>query len=226
MRKFTLLLFGAGASAFCGPTEPERPPLGTGLYDDMVRNKFISRFFDERFGDMFRSDFESAMARISRTQDLYTYLTRQMGKYFLRFRIGKGNAYSTLIDAMPKDEWWHSATLNYDNLLDQALAAAGRVRPEFAFMWLGGIPLCRLHGSWTMIPRGTTATGNLLFCSPEAFSAHAVYEPDPAAVMAWIREQEAMKDSNLGPALSFYAPGKETPFCGHAVEIERRRFLD
>ena len=77
----TLFLFGAGASRYSGECFPEPPPLGTELFDALVKRGGVAATIDADLAAVFRKDFErgTSLFRRQRGGDVTTLL-REMAE--------------------------------------------------------------------------------------------------------------------------------------------------
>src|SRR5262245_35644661 len=87
-RQPCIVLFGAGASAFCEGVTPNPPPLGYRLFEKLEAFNPFFRCFSGNLKEEFRRNFEVGMERFAgeRNQDLPRFLCL-MSLYFLQFKI-------------------------------------------------------------------------------------------------------------------------------------------
>ena len=147
----TVILFGAGASAFSGSCNPKPPPLGNKLFEELVSLGEPASILNANYGDIYRENFEQGMQVISKPSAPETLsafiqaggdihdtnninnplwpgsqaipLIRQVGQYLANIELTADNTYCTFINQL-KDNLPRLclATLNYDLLLEQAFS--------------------------------------------------------------------------------------------------------
>ncbi len=167
----SVVLFGAGASAFGPGVLPHNPPLGGDLFAE------LARCFPDLWGAMspqmaarFQPDFEAGMryiwqrypnamqAAIPGIPAPYE-LMQTMALYFLQFHLDPEgpNHYSRFLRALDASENADAvrlATLNYENLLEFALNSLGKprrvLRPHGAVDWWVEGPVVRIGSGWAV----------------------------------------------------------------------------
>lgn len=148
------MLFGAGASYGCGDAAPENPPLGTQLFDELVRCYSASwGQLPAEVADTFSlQGFEKGMALLYKSYDVLGLMSH-MGLYFSQFRPSTrgSTAYGKLAQQI-RDRGLSSglvlSMLNYDCILELELGNTGL---EFDYGFgkpeLGRVSVLKPHGS-------------------------------------------------------------------------------
>src|SRR5438270_5128859 len=97
----SLILFGAGASAYSASVKPHAPPLGTDLFDSLVAFHPFFAAIPSHLANRFRKNFEDGMEGYQPTTDLPVFL-RRMSLYFLQFSVFNHNRnfYSKLLSVI------------------------------------------------------------------------------------------------------------------------------
>src|SRR5262245_57504541 len=96
-----VFLFGAGASAFSGDCFPKNPPLGAGLFQELLRQGGVAETVGADHRELFERNFEDGMAtfwalsKVDRTGFL-----RDVARYFAQFFPGEKNAYISVLRAI------------------------------------------------------------------------------------------------------------------------------
>ena len=208
----SVVLFGAGASAFCGGVRPRNPPLGTDLFAELVRySPTVWGTMSQDVQARFTTDFESGMrwiwgkypiaiqSKIPGVPSPYA-LMRTMAAYFLQFKAdGTGSdLYSRFVNVLHhhnKLDRVRLATLNYEGLLESGLAALGNplhvLRPHGAANWW-------VEGSVLLVGRGRAigAGFNCIGRRVRAIPRNAILE--------------RMEKEGKYPAMAIYMPEKRT----------------
>lgn len=160
-----VVLFGAGASAFSGAVRyrdelGRNPPLGcgsTGLFAVLEREGGIAATLPAHVRAALTEDFEAGMRLLEGMPGTWhVAFQRQIALHLASYRAKPGNHYLQLWAAgdMRSKEIQYS-TLNYDMLLDQALAAYG-LRLEGCPMDSPSphfVTLLKLHGACNILAR-------------------------------------------------------------------------
>lgn len=199
-----LYLFGAGASAFSGDVSPKPPPLGDNAYLELRKAcRAWRNNIPPAAGDVFRSrGFEAGLAVVEEAcPEMLSPLLTEMGRYFLEFEPGARNLYRDVVANLdPRAACL--ATLNYDMLLEEAVAD----RFGGTGMW-GGQPLgvLKLHGSGAIVPVKNDSFTNMGFVNPGGAISEGPCDqlPRKVALEYWSRSRGA-----LAPAMAMYAEGK------------------
>jgi hypothetical protein len=214
----TLILLGAGASAFSGDCLPAAPPLGKGLFAELVKLGGVAASVGSDLAKIFMQDFEAGMAAFSeRPETESSALLREMARYFVKFEPGASNLYIKLLSELPLSRRRITfATLNYELLLELAANRLGfRISYTTRNTPKGNITLLKPHGSCNFLPdvpplmfrdfsvrsAVPNATGGIL---------NAPIRPaTPSEVIAFCDRENV-----IAPAMAMYARGKRMLFCG------------
>jgi hypothetical protein len=223
-----LILFGDGASKFCGAVHPYNPPLGPQLFPELEKfdeffAKAIPQHLKAEFSDP-NGGFERAMAKFEVSFDLARFL-RLMSAYFLQFEIREPeqNLFVRLLSQLADEPGTPPtfATLNYDLLFEDAwrilVKPYQHIIPEQAIK--------KLHGSPNFLPKllpGITFVGTKI-------SAAGVPHLNGASV-AIVRRDEAKRwlqqdKSGFAPAIAVYAPGKQVYYAPESIAEARKSFV-
>jgi hypothetical protein len=219
-----VFLFGAGASAYSDLPEV-CPPLGKDLYRQMRDGGLIPVNLPSDVARIFESNinFERGMEMLAASDqnELYIPFVRAMARYFSLFVPGPNNLYRKLFEQL----WNTSATfqvasLNYDNLVDQCKQDAGFHKP-----------VCRPHGSSGYLPdmRGNGLIDPVIrgVANNPVAALTGGWEveraTDPKRISNWLGRREY---EWLSPAMSFYAPAKQSLVCPDFIEHEREVWRD
>jgi hypothetical protein len=222
-RRFAVLV-GAGASFGAGHVTPEPPPLGDQLYT-WLRKAYSATWgaVDGELDVRFREKFELGM------YDAWTNYSAQvqgllidMGRAFARFRPpGDGSDhYTALVRGLIADRLLGRcviASLNYDCILEEAATALG---PGVVYGRTGrptnGLVVLKPHGSCNLLP-DRRLDGAIIRME----NVHTYYEGklEPRR----LDEIDAYYESGpaIPPAMSLYAPGKDTPVAPKWVDRSR-----
>ncbi len=203
-----VVLFGAGASFGAGGILPEAPPLGQNLYEA------LSRLYPGTWGLLpaeiqaaFHADFETGMQLVYEKLGVaISQLMRDMAIYFVQFRSANGNSlYDRLITTASGDGYLHSlafATLNYECVLEFALAKNATGVDYFGAGDSTHVPVWKLHGSCNMFSHQVQATEGVLYTPGVVFEGGIEATLDTSLVV------ERCLTSALAPVMSLYMAGK------------------
>lgn len=230
-----VVIFGAGASAFCGPTiynaasgsMQSCPPVGNGPDGLFARLRLVSGYcsaFPTRLADSFVEDFERGMSMIQRgPTSLLVGMQREIALHLARYEIESGNYYSELLkslDAHVNQVCW--CTLNYDLLLEQAIRKCGfRVDHEPRGALSTGAQVLKPHGSSSFLPKlgSNVFQGNYSSdIEPGVIAIGGNFNIEFAEDSDQIREWCAQaKHDEFAPVLAQYARGK--PFMSSLSQM-------
>ncbi len=220
-----LFLFGAGASAFSGPSLPQCPPLGANLIDHLLPYLRAAPSIDNDLCSLFRRDFEEGMdAFWRRSPALLQNFQKDMAMYFSYFRPLPGNLYKQLIDAINnKPNQVLMSTLNYEIMLELAICQSGKYLSFYGFECpTNHIPVIKLHGSCNYLPSigGAQISGiNFVIPPPQDGVTCGGIGGDKIKPVD-IRELHAVlhsEDSRV-PAMAFYHKSKAVRDCSGAIQ--------
>jgi hypothetical protein len=233
------VLMGAGASFGAGSVDPEPPPLGGQLYEELKRaypDSWGSQFTAEE-NALFREDFEQGMSMLWGNQgNRAQRLIIDMALYFTRFRITGPNRYSDLLRALfskGNDHRVVFCTLNYDCLLEQALMGGGAaVRSLWRVLGAGQGPIDVLkpHGSCNYLdPLTRNMKGVTMDGVGIAYTHSEVPSPSDLEIVAPEEVEaiyEAAEGLSIPPAISLYEPTKHSPVGGGLIQKVREHWAD
>lgn len=220
------LLFGAGASAGAGDVSPENPPLGNQLFS-RLRDHYSTTWgtVTGNLQALFGENFELGMAQVwEEGLPLATLLLVDMGRYFLKFELrgDKRDCYSRLIASLIAGgilDRCAIASLYYECLLDNAvyqLAVPFRYegRPQ-----RGSLTIWKPHGSCNFMPAMDMYGRDNTFSHVTNIYDGGIrpVRPEQALVMYG-------RDYIFPPAMSLFAPGKESPVAARFIEPIRSDF--
>lgn len=229
-----VVIFGAGASAYCcGCQGDGRPPLGHELLDRVFAN--APELEGGLPSDMVK-DFrtvghtEAAMERLFNDFDSLknTPIYREISRLLVSLDACscRENAYRILVRGTRS----HPArtvltTLNYDLLLEHALAAED---VAFEYSSTPKIPskmkVLKPHGSVNFLPDigNATISGNSIRgCRSYVDTRIHPVSLDPRAVHAWLADP---RYQDFAPAISAYIPQKNVLFSSSTVLAQREEF--
>jgi hypothetical protein len=232
-----VFLFGAGASYGAGGILPERPPVGAQLFSA------LRRFFPGSWGSLpaelslaFEQNFEVGMQVVYNDHGAaIPQLMRDMAIYFIQFRpYEKFSLYSRLIEdllLLRKLDRTILSTLNYECILEFALAGMGVEIQYFSDRTSSTCPVWKLHGSSNFF------SADLHFSQDVSYGTGVVIE---GGVRAFLDIGEVighcLAGTGLAPVMSLYMEGKPVGVCPsmikqiqgfwkNAVESARMLFL-
>ena len=235
-----LVLFGAGASAYCGPTlhltldgkvTPRCPPLGVGdngLFRRMSEEGNVSCLLLRPIANIFERDFEIGMAILEEwPENIQHQFIRDISLHLARYTpASQANLYLKLLD----DQSLRSnkvlfSSLNYDILFECAALSYGLI-PEYKpddVERVGTIRILKLHGSCNFIPNpgenkvsGNIATGSSY--AARGFSGNFRIDTPFTFedISAWLKDPG---NAAFSPITAVYAKGK--PFLFNQAAFER-----
>jgi hypothetical protein len=225
-RRFAVLV-GAGASHGAGEVKPGPPPLGSELYE-WLRKLYpgtwgaVAGHLDAQFRDNFEIGMHDAWTNYSREVQA---LLIDMGRAFVRFEppADGSDYYSTLVRGLLENQLLTRcaiASLNYECVLEQAAIQLGAaVGYQRAGQPTNGLVVLKPHGSCNLLPpRGLQVTNS-------SFVGVGSYYEGPLEPRR-LDEIEALyaADYSFPPAMSLYAPGKNTPVGASWVNRARKEW--
>jgi hypothetical protein len=221
-------LFGAGASRGVGEIEPFPPPLGSGLYDELVRE------FPETWGALADDEkgifgaggegFESGMKLLWEKFDERAWAALiDMGIYFARFRppLDQSDCYSRLVIALRAlhlIDRTAVATLNYECLFEIAscrvgvnVNLSGQANP-------GTLAVAKPHGSCNFLADVNFQDVTLIGAPGVENLLHA-----QTTVVGNLDEIEQKYESgySVPPVMSLFAASKHSPINAPFVTAMR-----
>jgi hypothetical protein len=201
----TILLLGAGASYGSVGASPHVPPLGNGLFTDLVKRGGVAASLPTNIKELFEHNFEDGMAEYYKYSngDIMTF-QRELAHYLASFQPTDSSVYLDLINELGNQRVIYSS-LNYDLLFELSAAKLGLFTCYSSVLQKGGIRLLKLHGSsnfWPDLP-----TGMFEGCS---FSGNG--RADIQAPIRPINQVETLekciKEDSVAPAIAMFAVGK------------------
>jgi len=217
-----VVLFGAGAS-FGSDDDTCVPPLGAGLFDAL--STFSPQGWGavpQHFAELFRTNFEEGMREFTQAHGGQNadILQRAMAGYFFQFRPRPGSLYRRLARCAKQTGWDGAfATLNYERLLELALAAEG-VQPRVGSPSQppGAIELCLPHGCCHIFGEVQAS---------RAVSVHSgvLFDSGRVKVIADPQEFTArLRDDVIPPVMSYFEPQKTTRSGVSFIKSQRDRY--
>ena len=226
-------LFGAGASAYCGPCFPKCPPLGGQLFQELAHgggtHSNLPEDVKRNFSD---GGFEEGMRLLlQEDSELGAELQKEMAIYFSQFEIRPNNLYLKFA-ALIKN-WEHGvvlSTLNYDLLLERALAGSGinalyHTGQPTVSCFGRTVSLLKPHGSCNFLPGKNSGS-----CTGVSVSAGSI--PIAAIIESGVRIatskeiQEHCKGQDVRPpAMCYYSPDKSPSRSGVFVANQHKMWV-
>jgi hypothetical protein len=204
-------LFGAGASFGAGSILPESPPLGGGLFDELVVSYPGSwgRLPDELLTTFRNVGFEAGMRIVfDQYGNAVPQLMREMAVYFIQFRpYQQKTLYCQLVRALIQSNALQNVkfgTLNYECVLEFSLLEAG-----FAVEYFPGgtspeaVQVWKPHGSCNMFSQGLQAGPDVSYGTDVVWEGGAQAFFDPNRVI-----EHCLVETGLAPVMSLYMEGK------------------
>lgn len=202
----SILLLGAGASYGSGGATPHVPPLGNGLFTDLVKKGGIASTLPPDIKDLFEENFEKGMA------EYYNYsngdimrFQRELAHYLAGFQPTDSSVYLDLINELGAQRVIYSS-LNYDLLFELSAARLGLFTCYSSEYQKGGIRLLKFHGSSNFWP--DLSTGMLRGCT---FSGSGIADIQaPIKPLSQVETLEkCIKEDSVAPAIAMFAVGKK-----------------
>jgi hypothetical protein len=222
-------LMGTGASKGAGGVMPYDPPLGSELYD-RLREHFPGTWgtVSEPLDALFRDNFELGIAELWANQSSgSSQLIIEMGLYFSMFGLPAdgSDCYSRLLSFLATDGLIPQTvmtTLNYEIVLDIAASNLG-LRLAYllpgADIPAGNLYVLKPHGSCNWLPAAEVSNLALVGSGREDY-----YEGRLRFVQLPEMQQLYRNGFALPPAMSLFAPGKNTPVARAFVDEIRNRW--
>lgn len=220
-----LVLTGAGASHDVQNACPRAPPVGSQLIDELLRRDFPAWLgLSDELKEGFKGSegFEGGFVRVREKDDTLTAgLLREMARYFLDFRPSGRTKYDFLVDRLSRSAtptFW--ATLNYDLLLDFAIASRfGRVTYSNARL---PHTILKVHGAPNIWPDAQGASFvNIVF---QGFGENVAAPEKELTREDAIRECATAAISGFAPAMALFAPKKDLLFCAGFIRAAQAEY--
>jgi hypothetical protein len=216
----SVVLLGAGASYGSGESYPECPPLGKDLFSKLEKLGGVAANLAEVLKAAFRENFEAGMARYREEGQNIPALHRELGGYLARFTPGQKNVYGRLVKSLGVNRVVY-CSLNYDLMLELAAGKIGfptQYSPEFVDS--KNIRIIKPHGSsnfWL----------DLNFLALKGVKISGCEHDFEGPVRPLPHDETLMRcdfESELSPAISMYAEGKEVYTCPGYVTEHRKHW--
>lgn len=200
-----VVLLGAGASFGSVGVKPYSPPLGNGLFNDLVERGGVASTLPQYIKQLFEANFEVGMAEYFKYSNgnIMTF-QRELAHYLASFEPTDSNIYLNIINELSCQRVVYSS-LNYDLLFELSAAKLGLFTTYSSEYHQGGVRLLKIHGSsnfWPDIP-----TGMLKNCN--------FYNSGIADIQAPIRPlnqidtiNKCKQEDSVAPAIAMFAEGK------------------
>lgn len=206
-----VILFGAGASYGGGDIVPERPPLGSEVYNELTRCYPRSwGAFPPTVSQTFKDNFEAGMQVLwDKYSEVVPELMQQMALYFIQFRPRAPGTtlYCALTNEIKRNGITDNvllSTLNYECVLERAISLQGLVVNYGDFpATLDSITVWKLHGSCNMLPQGISATRGVRFTRGVTFNTAVRVISDLNEAVAY-----CLGDNALPPVMCLFMKGK------------------
>jgi hypothetical protein len=220
-----VLLTGAGASVGLNSVYPHAPPLGKDLLRELQRFSGVWRDLPLELAEGFQGPdgFEGGFPIVRERNDKLTMsLLRGMALYFARFTSTARTKYDFLLAAIERlRPDCHLATLNYDLLLDEAIAHRfAEIRydgsePLRSILKLHGAPNCWIDPDFAQ----GVGTGYSGF--------HTVARGAPVRFLSSSDTEAAFRQQLSGcPVISMYSKEKHAPICPDVIERYHGKFRE
>lgn len=210
-----VVLLGAGASFGSIGVEPYVPPLGNGLFADLVNRGGVAATLPDDLKKQFEVNFEDGMA------EYYKYsagnimsFQRELASYLANFRPTNFNIYLKLIEELGSQRVIYSS-LNYDLLFELSAAKLGLFTNYSSKYNKGGVRLLKIHGSsnfWPDIP-----TGSFNNCNFSGSGRADIQAPiKPLNQIETLNK--CIKENSVAPAIAMFAVGKAVKISPDYIE--------
>jgi hypothetical protein len=217
-----VIVFGAGASYGAGHVLPAAPPLGLDLYDALATQYPNVWGPDSHIGKMWadklRRDFERTMA-----EDVVPWVPsltllewhRCVSQFFARYSLEEHgrDCYSMLLSGLRTKGLLARVTfgtLNYDCLLEQAIARLG-IDVDYLlddFVSSSSIPLAKIHGSCNFVSIDLGSRRALL-TNANASGVECGFDRLPLTKLPErLQDKFGRHEQAFFPVLSLYSPYK------------------
>lgn len=220
-----IFLFGAGASYGSGRCDPHPPPLGKDLFAALRPVLRCAAHIPADVECQFRSNFEAGMDALYQSKpNLIQSFQQDLARFFAAFSPRVGNHYYELIQLFRNKRTAPLlSTLNYDLLIEQALAL-WQVK-YYHIPGMGSptqVPVLKLHGSCNMVlDLGNGSWENVTFISDPSGPDDEIRSPFAERDVKSLTPQELHdflhEGQSLVPCIAAYHPSKHVRDCGHAI---------
>jgi hypothetical protein len=210
-----VMLLGAGSSFGSVGVTPHVPPLGNGLFTDLVQRGGVASLLPDYIKKLFESNFEDGMAEYYKYSDgnIMTF-QRELAHYLSSFQPTDSNVYINLINELGSQRVIYSS-LNYDLLFELSAGKLGLFTNYTSEYKKGGVRLLKIHGSsnfWPDLP-----TGMLQGCTI-AGSGRADIQASIRPLNQLETLEKCIKEDSVAPAIAMFAVGKSVKISPDYVE--------
>lgn len=210
-----VVLLGAGASFGSLGVEPYAPPLGNGLFPELVKKNGVAASIPEHIKQTFESNFETGMAEYyDYTDGNIMSFQRELAEYLASFKPTDSNVYIELIKSLGCNRVIYSS-LNYDLLFEQSAGSLGLFTNYDVNNVKGGVRLLKFHGSsnfWPDLP-----TGMLQNCQFFG-SGRADIEAPVRPLNREATLSKCQMEDSVAPAIAMFAVGKKVKISPNYVD--------
>lgn len=205
-----VILFGAGASK--GSTKINAPPIGMGLFSELI--KFDPNGWGtlaESLKNIFHDDFEKGMRELSLSENnMLPPLQKKMAAFFFQYTPDSQNLYKKFCERLKsKKVSVGLASLNYERFLEIALSESGL-----------DLEVCLPHGSCNIFCDG--ASTNLL-----GAEIPGVGVTTTGLVYAINDETEykyKLDHDSFPPVMSYFEPNKSVTSGVNFIDDQKKRW--
>lgn len=219
------IIFGAGASYGSGRCIPTNPPLGMKLYDELVKlNGAFSQLNGEAKKSFESGGFEAGMATVPDNSTIINPLQKELACYLSSFSITPENAYLRLFNRLrPHLSKINIVTLNYDTLIEQAIASIG-----LGVNYYGnteGVQVLKPHGSSNFLPQlpegFNISNVTMMNCGSyvEGLETKAVSTHEEIKV--WCNDP---RNESISPTLSLYSKDKRVVVGSQLIKNIQKKY--
>ena len=210
-----VVLLGAGASFGSVGVRPYPPPLGNGLFTDLVDINGVAATLPDNIKKMFEENFEEGMAEYYKFSDgNIMSFQRELAEYLASFQPTNSNVYIKLIKELSNQRVIYSS-LNYDLLFELSAASLGLFTSYTSKYTQGGVRLLKFHGSsnfWPDLPIGML--NNVQISGSGRADIQAPIKP--------LNQVETLNkcklENSVAPAIAMFAVGKKVKISPDYVE--------
>lgn len=228
----TVVLFGAGASAYSDP-QINCPPLGDHLLEALHFQSYVARILldNPAYRRLFKAKgFEVGMMEAAHDNSLpknfIAILQRDIARFLSSFDITERSFYSSLLDnVLISPDNIGFVSLNYDILLEQALSERSLgyyCHPEDYKD--DALPLMKPHGSSNFLPdmQGITMKGTTVRGLARVLGGPATNIVNSRSdISLWLNDPH---NEDMCPVMSYYAKGKAFYCNGDYVDGIRQHY--
>lgn len=217
-----VVLLGAGASFGSVGVEPYAPPLGNGLFNDLVERGGVASTLPQYIKQLFEANFEVGMAEYFKYSNgnIMTF-QRELAYYLASFEPTDSNIYLNIINELSCQRVVYSS-LNYDLLFELSAAKLGIITNYSSKYEKGKVRLLKIHGSsnfWPDMPTGTIGTTSFSNCGIDIMA--------PIKPLNQIETiNKCKQEKGIAPAIAMFAEGKAVRVSPDFVQIQYRMWKE